>query len=445
VDNYKTDLKMIWQEIFDEYITVGKKIIIDYALRYHRERRKWGVLLLKRPKLSFSQKIFEAGGFHRQFHERWHRVFENSKRFMTREFFGINGLSLALHQWFQSFKDLSLCELQLTSSLGQLDCALSLKEFFLFQNFYRKKVLGFINQILIRGAYFLIKKRKVFCRKEFINSKWSLWGCVQHSKKLWKPNLSLREIKGLLKRTSRNKESSDVEFVICLLQTLEEELTKKVEHVGFEELMMDTKLKQLEKVVLENPLIDLERTKFNFPKEHSNWDNHFYIREDFKVKILEGVRDTQSKEEFLAEAKLQKTLGTLMGLRLREILARSIEQILGFFESYGTNPMEEMANLFSKKGSNKILKKIRNETYTPIFKVELVVDNGVLKLGEIQKKLIQELNSFFLGLCQCFQDVRKPKFIKLKFFKNSFEKKSFKEKPNEQKTQEKEETVLGKT
>lgn len=445
VEEYKKEFTRLWTEIFDEYIITGRQIIIDYALRYHRERRRWGIVLLKRPRLSFAQKIFEAGGYHRQFHERWHRMFENAKRFMTRDFFGVNGLSLGLHQWFQNFQNLSLCELTLTRSLGHLDCALSLKEFFLFQNFYRKKVLGLLNQILIRGAYFLIKKRKLFCKEEFAKFAWFAGGCSQ-TKSLDDSPLTLGKMAALFPRPSDKNGLSNIHRVIKLLEIMEQDRNNGVAHVDFHDLMLGTKLRHLGQIAFEHPLVDLERTKFNFCQKGEDWDSHFYIREDFKVQILKGVKPVQSKEEVLAQEKLEKSLSSLMGLRLRDILSKSIEQVLEFFESFSVDSLEETAGLFANHSSTKLLKRIRNETFSPIFKVELVVDNGVLKLGEIQKQLIQELNTFFLSLCQSFNDVRKPKYVNVKFVKNAFKKTSTlsTEEKNMESEEPGEETLLGR-
>lgn len=444
VQYYNQDFKKLWKEIFDEYILIGKKIIVDYALRYHRERRKWRIQLLKRPNLSFSQKIFESGGYHRQFHDRWHRFFENSKRFMTKEFFGINGLSLTLHQWFQNFDHFSLSELKLTSSLGFLNKTLSPKEFFLFQEFHKKMIFGFINQILIRGAYFLIKKKKLFCRKELKKLKWTLDGCGDFY--LSNKKLNLNEIKFLQNNLKKNKkEKSEFENVINILRLLLNFDKNNSNTVSFQELLLNTKLKDLQRINMENPKIDLNSTKFGFPEETSNWNNNLFIREDFKMKILYGIKKEQTKEEIIAEEKLEKTLGTLMGLKLRKILAKSIEDILEFFESF-KNKQQKIKNSLYGINNPKILKKIETETYTPIFKIDLVVDNGVLKLGEIEKKLIEELNSFFLGLCQSFKNILKPKFIKIDFVKNAFEKniKSNIENDDKQSKNIEMDTVLGK-
>ena len=163
------------------------------------------------------------------------------------------------------------------------------------------------------------------------------------------------------------------------------------------------------------------------------------------MKILQGIRTNPTKEELLAQEKLEKTLGTLMGLRLREVLAKSIEDILEFFESYAQN-QNNKDNLFNFKCSKTLQKEVLQKTHSPIFRVELVVDNGVLKLGEIQKKLIEELNAFFVGLCQSFKNVRKPKFITVKYAKNLFEKKIKRTRTTEEnhKTEPVLDTVLGK-
>jgi hypothetical protein len=440
VENYKNHFRELWKEIFDEYILVGRRIIVDYALRYHRERKRWGIHLLKRPNLSFSQKIFETGGYHRQFHDRWHRLFENSKRFMTKEFFGVNGLSLALHQWFHSFRKSSLTELRLTKSLGHLNRALSPKEFFLFQEYYRKMMLGFLNQIMIRGAYFLIKKRRLFCRNDLLKLEWSLIGCGKIDPLVESSKLKQSEIHYLLKKLKKKKDKTDYEIVIEILKNLHRKDKQVSNQEDFRQLMMETKLSNLDRIRMDHPQVDLSNTRFAFP-ENSSWDNHIYIREDFKMKILEGPKTNQTKEEILGQEKLEKTLGTLMGLRLRDILAKSIEDILGFFESYSEESSHE---LLGSHCNPKMLKRINTETHSPIFKVELVVDNGVLKLGEIQKKLIEELNSFFLGLCQSFKNVRKPKFINIKYVKNIFEKKVKQLNTEEQaKNDVKVDTVLG--
>jgi hypothetical protein len=441
VENYRSHFKTLWREIFDEYILVGRRIIVDYALRYHRERKRWGIHLLKRPNLSFSQKIFECGGYHRQFHDRWHRLFENSKRFMTKEFFGVNSLSLALHQWFHSFRKTSLTELRLTTSLGHLNRALSPKEFFLFQEFYRKMMIGFLNQILIRGAYFLIKKRKLFCRQDLMKMDWTVTGCGQIDSSVESSKLTQSEIHFLLRKLKKKKDKTDYEDVIEILRNLQRKDKQVSNQEDFRELMMHTKLTDLEVIQMENDKVNLENTRFSFPA-NSSWDNHIHIREDFKIKILEGPKTNQTKEELLGQEKLEKTLGTLMGLRLRELLAGSIEDILGFFEAYSEDNFKD---LMGGKGSAKMLKRINNETHSPIFKVELVIDNGVLKLGEIQKKLIEELNSFFLGLCQSFKNVRKPKYVNIKYAKNIFKKKIKQMNTEEQaKSDVKVDTVLGK-
>ena len=442
VQNYGQQFRRLWKEIFEEYIQTGRKIIVDYALRYHRERRRWGIHLLRRPKLSFSQKIFEAGGYHRQFHDLWHRFFENSKRFMTKDFFGINGLSLAVHQWFYAFEKISLTELRLTGSLGHLNRALSPKEFFLFQEFYRKMVLGFLNQILIRGAYYLIKKKKVFCKEEFRKLEWGLGGCGKVDSSVRSARLSQSEIHFLLKKFEQRRERNNYEDVIELLKNLQRKDKQVSDVKGFQHLMVHTRLADLEPVRMDCPRVDLHATRFEFPEAKGSWDNHCFIREDFKMRILEGIKTNPTKEELLAQEKLERTLGTLMGLRLREILARSIEKILEFFESYATVPTGQQP-LFESRCNEDMQKHIRDETHSPIFRIELVVDNGVLKLGEIQKKLIEELNAFFVGLCQSFKHVRKPKFVSIKYAKNSFEKKLMTTQDNA-KTEPVLDTVLGR-
>ena len=130
-----------------------------------------------------------------------------------------------------------------------------------------------------------------------------------------------------------------------------------------------------------------------------------------------------SKEDIQLEQKFEKCMSTLVGIKLREILSRSVESLLNMFkklikdcekdsEIFPNNKNENNTKINNNKPDKTITKFLDKNSYCPIFRTEIIIDNGFLKINEFNKKLVEEFNLFFISLCKSFDNFESPESIK---------------------------------
>lgn len=390
-------VRMIFQEIFENYTYAMKKAILDYILRSPNERKRLHIELLLRNTLCSAERIGREGGFSMMLYPDWHNFVVRGKESLTKKIIILNIINSSLLHWFQDFSSFFLLETTIMKMIGVLGHSLDLPTFMRLENTYRTKTVSVLKNIWLRGCFLIIRKFK-FLRKN--NQKPGVWtfNGFKHDKR----------------KEERRKEelrTGSSEMNLSSLSEMSRNETEELENENIYQNMLQTKME--EEVDLDGNFNLFNNISFiDLQDIRENPAYRIYLLSiDKQLKLTEeGWRDIPKETRTL----ILESAGNLMSLQLRTIIENSIQKMGDFlftFSSYKPRPYPEFINnleviqqsMGEEEGSPSSLKHRRPSKFldlnNPITTESMGLDDPSLSKNNIsfeQNSLIKPLESSML-------------------------------------------------
>ncbi|CAD8170768.1 unnamed protein product [Paramecium pentaurelia] len=399
-------------ELFREYM---KRAMLDYILRSPEERKRLHITLLPRSFIHSAQRIAREGGYNMKLFPDWHDFVQRGKDFCKSNLTLISTINQGLSDWIQDFSNFKLCDLSKMKQVARLGYTFTFQEFQRVQTIYKLNVLCLLEHVWFRGVMLIIKLQK-FLRQKQYKSQWTITGPKFKQQQLRQTILEIIPEEDFIDEDNVIYKGEEYSCYISIKEAQQFYASKTTQPYNFDRFK------------------DSCQALNAFTEYHVMLQNPNPIESDKLSQFqLEEIKQQQDEIPYKKLEKEQRKAITsnatvLLQLQLRGFIDRSLQHfeqhILNInipkqydIEISDINYISLIQACQNLKDREFIPPKwgLLSQPYDPFIRLELVIENEIVKLKENEESIKNEFVDAFRSIIISFDKFLHPKFAKVTY------------------------------